>query len=229
MYRIINGTAEAEIEVKKSRFLAAVVRCRDEEEARGFLERIRKQHYDARHHCFALRIGEPQKVLERSSDDGEPQGTAGKPMLEILKGAELYDVCAVVTRYFGGTLLGTGGLMRAYSDALKAALSAADCRELREGVRICVRCDYAAANRIKYLAQQKKLSAEREEYTDRCLLSYLLPKEEAETFAAQIRELSAGKAETKLCGKVLYSGGKKPEIYRVLEAASMGKEEAAGD
>ena len=217
MYRIINGTAEAEIEVKKSRFLAAVCQCRSETEARVFLENIRKQHYDARHHCFAFRIGEPQGILERSSDDGEPQGTAGKPMLEILKGAALCDVCAVVTRYFGGTLLGTGGLLRAYSDALRAALSAADCQELREGIRVRVCCDYAAANRVKYLAQQKGIFSEREDYTDRCMLSYLLPGEEAERFTEQIRELSAGKAETELLEKVLYFGTEKPEVYRVAE------------
>lgn len=220
MYRIINGTAEAEIEVKKSRFLAAVCCCRTEEAARSFLESVRKQHFDAKHHCFALRIGAPKQVLERSSDDGEPQGTAGKPMLEILKGAELYDVCAVVTRYFGGTLLGTGGLLRAYSDALRAALSEADCQELKAGMRVSVCCDYAAANRLKYLAQQKGIFTENETYTDQCTFSYLLPGEEAEAFAEQVREMSAGKAKTEMLGKVLYFGTEKPEVYRVPEDGS---------
>lgn len=216
MYRILKQTAEAEIEVKKSRFLAAVAPCRSEEEAQDFLASVRKLHYDARHHCSAFRIGSPEQVLERSSDDGEPQGTAGKPMLEILKGAGLYDVCAVVTRYFGGTLLGTGGLVRAYSDALKAALSAADCAELCEGQRAVVNCDYPTANRVKYLAQQKHLYSEQEVYTENCALSYLLPLDEAEDFFLQVRELSGGKAETELREKVLYYGTEKPEVYKLI-------------
>ena len=89
-------------EVKKSHFICNLRLVKNENEAKDFIAFIRKKYYDARHHCFAMRIGSPEKVFERSGDDGEPQGTAGKPMLEILKGADLYDVCAVVTRYFGG-------------------------------------------------------------------------------------------------------------------------------
>jgi putative IMPACT (imprinted ancient) family translation regulator len=119
--------AEAEIEVKRSRFLCTIARVDTEDAARAVVERLRKQHWDARHHCFGLRIrqGRLHPEVERSSDDGEPAGTAGAPMLEVLRGREVSDVVAVVTRWFGGTLLGTGGLIRAYGDAVSAALDAA--------------------------------------------------------------------------------------------------------
>ena len=221
MYRIIKGSGEAEIEVKKSRFIAAVKSCRSEEEARAFIESVRKKHYDARHNCFAFRIGDEKTVLERQSDDGEPQGTAGKPMLEILKGAGLYDVCAVVTRYFGGTLLGTGGLVRAYSDALKQALSElseAGCLpELQEGVRVSVNCEYALVNRVKYFAEQMKLFTEAEVYLDTCRLDYLVPEAMSRELAQKVREISAGKAGAEICQRVLYFGEEKPEVYKLLE------------
>ena len=216
-YRIITEQAEAEIEVKKSRFIAALAPCRSEEEARAFLEGIRKKHYDARHNCFAYRIGDPELVTERQSDDGEPQGTAGKPMLEILKGQGLYDVCAVVTRYFGGTLLGTGGLLRAYSDALKAALEKQAAETLKKGVRIRICCDYALANKVKNLASRSALFTEREDYTENCTLYYLIPEEEAPLFLEKVQEMSAGRAETERISEVLYFGTEKPEVYKILE------------
>lgn len=218
MYRIIEGTAEAEIEVKKSRFLAVVANCRSEEEARALIESVKKKHYDARHNCFAFRIGEEKTVFERQSDDGEPQGTAGKPMLEILKGSDLSDVCGVVTRYFGGTLLGTGGLVRAYGDALKAALSAAEqagrIHELQEGRRLLITCGYSLANRIKYLAEQSGFYTEQEIYTEARRLQYLLPEDAAEPFGERIRDMSGGQAEIEVLGSVLYYGSSKPKVYK---------------
>ncbi|MDO4265944.1 MAG: YigZ family protein [Eubacteriales bacterium] len=216
-YRIITKLSEAETEVKKSRFLAALAPCRSEEEARAFLESVKKKHYDARHNCFAFRIGDPEQVFERQSDDGEPQGTAGKPMLEILKGNALYDVCAVVTRYFGGTLLGTGGLLRAYSDALREALNTAPSEELKRGIRLRIACDYAMANRVKSLAARSELFTEREEYAENCTLYYLLPETEEPSFSEKVREMSAGKAETERLSAVLYYGMEKPEVYKILE------------
>ncbi|YAL83862.1 IMPACT family protein [Dermacoccaceae bacterium W4C1] len=114
----------AEVEEKRSRFLAHVVRVSDEPAARAVIAARRSAHPDARHHCSAFRLG-PDPVTERSNDDGEPSGTAGNPMLEVLRGQGLSDVVAVVTRWFGGTLLGTGGLARAYADAVNAALDGA--------------------------------------------------------------------------------------------------------
>ena len=122
-YRTIYRGGEDEIVEKKSRFIATVVPVNTEEEALEFVEKTRKKYWDARHNCFAYIIGE-RGQLQRCSDDGEPNGTAGKPMLDVLLGNELRNVAVVVTRYFGGTLLGTGGLVRAYSGAVKAGLDA---------------------------------------------------------------------------------------------------------
>ncbi|WP_218031188.1 YigZ family protein [Nocardioides psychrotolerans] len=123
-YRTPRRDAEAEIEVRRSRFLCTIVRVEDEAAARAVVDRLRKEHHDARHHCSAFVLG-PDAAVERSNDDGEPSGTAGAPMLEVLRGAALSDVVAVVTRWFGGTLLGAGGLVRAYGDAVRAGLDAA--------------------------------------------------------------------------------------------------------
>lgn len=120
-YLTIARDGAAEIEVKHSRFLATLRRVEDEAAAREVVAGLRKEHWDARHHCSAFVIG-PDAALQRSSDDGEPAGTAGAPMLEVLRGAGVSDVVAVVTRWFGGTLLGAGGLVRAYGDAVRAAL-----------------------------------------------------------------------------------------------------------
>ena len=163
-HNIITVPGSSDVEVKKSHFLCALKTVRSEDEARAFIDEVRKKHYDARHNCFAMRIGSPDKVFERSSDDGEPQGTAGKPMLDILKGAELYDVCAVVTRYFGGTLLGTGGLVRAYSDSLKEGLEASEIAELTEGVELKITAGYALAEKVKRMAAAAGAYTLNEEY-----------------------------------------------------------------
>lgn len=125
--RPLGGTAEAEIVVSRSRFLARAARVEDEQTARAFIAEVRSLDHDARHHCTAFVIG-PDGSLRRSNDDGEPSGTAGRPMLEVLAGREVSDVVVVVTRWFGGILLGTGGLARAYADATAAALDVAGTR-----------------------------------------------------------------------------------------------------
>jgi len=120
-YLTIAGPIRAEIEVKRSRFLCQLQRIGSEDEARAVIAGVRKEHWKARHHCSALILGSDGEV-EHSSDDGEPAGTAGAPMLDVLRGRELSEVLAVVTRWFGGTLLGAGGLARAYSGAVREAL-----------------------------------------------------------------------------------------------------------
>ena len=117
-YKTVLEGGEGEIIEKKSRFIATVRPVEKEEEALSFIEEMRKKYWDATHNCYAYVIGERQEVM-RCSDDGEPGGTAGKPMLDVLLGEELYNTAVVVTRYFGGTLLGTGGLVRAYSKAVQ--------------------------------------------------------------------------------------------------------------
>ena len=147
-YLVIGRDAEAEIEVKRSRFLATVRRVEDEAAARGVVAELRKQHWDARHHCSAFVLG-PDRSVERSSDDGEPAGTAGAPMLEVLRGAGVSDVVAVVTRWFGGTLLGAGGLVRAYGDAVRAALDVAGTRERVLVHEFTVALPHAEAGRVE--------------------------------------------------------------------------------
>ena len=121
-YRTVYQGGKGEIVEKKSRFIAEVFLVHSEEEAMQYLEQVRKKYWDARHHCWAYVIGE-ERVTERCSDDGEPSGTAGKPILEVIRGAGLHNIFVVVTRYFGGTLLGTGGLVRAYTESAREGIS----------------------------------------------------------------------------------------------------------
>lgn len=147
-YLTLARDGEAEIEVKHSRFLCTLQRVEAEEDARALVATLRKQHWDARHHCTAFIIG-PDAALQRSSDDGEPAGTAGAPMLEVLRGAGVSDAVAVVTRWFGGTLLGAGGLVRAYGDAVRAALD--EVGTLRRSLveEVALDLDHADAGRIE--------------------------------------------------------------------------------
>lgn len=147
-YRTIDGDLQAEVEVKRSRFLAHLERVEDEAAARAVVEAARSRHWDARHHCSAFVLGADARV-ERSNDDGEPAGTAGAPMLEVLRGAGVSDVVAVVTRWFGGTLLGTGGLIRAYGDAVRAALADAPLLERRLLQRAQLTLDIGEVGRVE--------------------------------------------------------------------------------
>ena len=147
-YRTVARSAVAETEVKRSRFLCRVERVETEEAARAVVERARKEHWDARHHCSAFVLG-PEGAVRRSSDDGEPAGTAGAPMLEVLRGRAVSDVVAVVTRWFGGTLLGAGGLVRAYGDAVRAGLDAAGVHERVLAALFDVEVSHADAGRLE--------------------------------------------------------------------------------
>ena len=166
-WNIIIEPGTSDVEVKRSHFICALKRVKNEEEAREFINSVRREHFDARHNCFAMRIGRPGNVFERSGDDGEPQGTAGKPMLEILKGRGLYDICAVVTRYFGGTLLGTGGLVRAYSGAAAEGLAHTEIITRIHGAKLKIDTDYTGAGKIQYLLGQRKLTVLDSIYTEK--------------------------------------------------------------
>ena len=147
-YTTIARAVQAEIEAKRSRFLCDLVPVASEDEARAVVERARKEHWDARHHCSAFVLG-PAADIRRSNDDGEPSGTAGTPMLDVLTGADLTDVVVVVTRWFGGTLLGTGGLVRAYSDAVRAALDEARLVHYERQVRLTCQVTLADVGRVE--------------------------------------------------------------------------------
>ena len=177
-----------------------------EEEALDFIEEIRKKYWDARHHCFAYIIGDRGQTA-RCSDDGEPSQTAGKPMMDVLAGAELHDVCAVVTRYFGGTLLGTGGLVRAYSGAVKEGMKNCVILEKRLAVRLNITTDYNGVGKIQYIAAQGGIDTLDTQYTDKAVFTFLVPMAEEGRFTAQIIEGTAGKAVIRREGEVYYGLG----------------------
>ncbi|MBR4314635.1 MAG: YigZ family protein [Lachnospiraceae bacterium] len=150
--KVILENTTAEIVEKKSRFIANIFYVANVEEAEEKLVEIKKKYYDAKHNCFAYVIGINGEQV-KSSDDGEPQGTAGHPMLDILKGNELTNCIAIVTRYFGGTLLGTGGLVRAYSDSLKAAIANAKLAEIKNSYEVSFDVSYDDYGKIEKLIQ----------------------------------------------------------------------------
>lgn len=187
-YLTVARSAEAEIEVKRSRFLCTVERVEDEAAARAVVERLRKQHWDARHHCSAFRI----EGAERSSDDGEPAGTAGAPMLDVLRGREVGDVVAVVTRWFGGTLLGAGGLVRAYGDAVRAGLDAAGTLR-RDLVREhLLDLDHADAGRVESELRSRGVTVLDTTYGARATLRLGAPPHDEDRLAALVAELTGG-------------------------------------
>ena len=149
-YKIVYKNGQGEVIEKKSRFIAHVFPIATEEDALQHIEELKKQYWDARHNCYAYVLGEKQQ-LQRFSDDGEPSGTAGKPILEVLLGEDIHNTLVVVTRYFGGTLLGTGGLVRAYSAATKSGLENAVITERRKGRKIQLKTDYNGLGKIQYV------------------------------------------------------------------------------
>ena len=152
-----------EIVEKKSRFIGYAQPVSSEEEAYAFVESVKKKHYDARHNCHAFAIGK-ENTLYRFSDDGEPQGTAGKPILEVISGNQVTDICIVVTRYFGGTLLGTGGLVRAYTEAAKLALADAGIHQMQRMKLMDITCSYNDSGKVQYLLSTNEISIENTEY-----------------------------------------------------------------
>lgn len=168
-YRTVAQDASAEIEVKRSRFIAYVARADSETDARTHVETIRKRHWDARHNCSAFVLG-PDGATARSSDDGEPAGTAGAPILEVIRGVALSDVVVVVTRYFGGTLLGAGGLVRAYSDATRAGLEAAGVRQRRLLRLWDLTVEHADAGRLENELRARGVTVRDVTYADAAIL-----------------------------------------------------------
>lgn len=192
-FKTVYQGASAEIVEKKSRFIADVFPVTTEEEALYVLEKVKKQYWDARHHCWAYVIGREQ-VQERCSDDGEPSGTAGKPILEVIRGQELHDVLIVVTRYFGGTLLGTGGLVRAYTLAAQEGLALSNIITRIDGVKLQIETDYTGLGKIQYLLGQRGIPVFESEYTEKVQLTVLIPVEEEKKLTSEIIEATNGQA-----------------------------------
>lgn len=192
-YKIVYRGGEGEITEKKSRFIATVCPVNSEEDAVFFIEGIKKKYWDARHNCHAFVIGERNEI-SRCSDDGEPAGTAGKPMLDVLLGAQLHNVCVVVTRYFGGTLLGTGGLVRAYSGAVQEGLKNSLIIEKILNIRMKIYTDYNGIGKIQYILGKSPATTVNSAYTDRVCVEILIDKALSEALMKEITEATSGKA-----------------------------------
>ena len=192
-FKIVYDGGIGEIEEKKSKFIAYVEPVESEEEATAFIEKIKKMNWNATHNCSAAVIGKNNE-FSRCNDDGEPSGTAGKPMLEVLIGEQVHNVAVVVTRYFGGTLLGTGGLVRAYQRAVKEGLAKSKIVEKREGARITVDTDYNGIGKLQYIAASMDIFIINTEYSDFVTMSAMVPKEFINAFVDKVTEATAGKA-----------------------------------
>ena len=184
---------EGEITEKKSRFIATVCPVHSEQEALAFIEKMKKKYWDARHNCYAYILGENQTCM-RSSDDGEPQGTAGHPMLDVLAGEKLYDVAVVVTRYFGGVLLGTGGLVRAYSKAVQEGLKNSILMEKKRGIPVVLETDYTGIGKLQYLTASRQIIVLDTLYEDCVKMKILLDPEQTAAFHGEVMDAISGKA-----------------------------------
>lgn len=193
-YRVVYEGGEGEIVEKKSRFIATVRPIETEEEAVAFVNEMKKKYWDARHNCSALVIGSRQEVT-RCSDDGEPAQTAGRPMLDVLLREGITNVAVVVTRYFGGVLLGTGGLVRAYQSATQAGLAASKIIEKCLGKKLIIHTDYNGLGKLQYLFGQQKTAILDTEYAADVVLTILVPVEQKDFLYKEITEQTNGTAQ----------------------------------
>ncbi|MBR2213973.1 MAG: YigZ family protein [Eubacterium sp.] len=193
-YFITSEKGHGEVVEKKSRFIAHVIPVNSEEEALEIIESLKKEYWDARHNCYAFVCGANNEV-QRFSDDGEPQGTAGKPILEVLLNKNVHNTLILVTRYFGGTLLGTGGLIRAYGQAALEGLKDAKIEEVFEGVAFELSVDYESIGKIKYNMVQFGVGDAEEEYGEEVTLKIQMKKADFEKFKTSVIDATSGKAE----------------------------------
>ena len=193
-YKIIENGGVGEIEEKKSRFIAHVAAVNTEEEALAFIEEKKKQFWDARHNCYAYVLGEQAQTM-RFSDDGEPSGTAGRPILEVLVGSGIRNLVVVVTRYFGGTLLGTGGLVRAYTKAAQAGLAASEVRTMCCGYEMTIVTDYNGIGKVQYLFGARGIPIGEADYGEQVTILVNVPCEDKDAVINEITETTAGKSK----------------------------------
>lgn len=186
-YKTIANRAEAELEDKKSRFIATVMPVKSQEEAEQFINELRKKYWNATHNCYAYQIG-MRNEIQRFSDDGEPQGTAGKPILEVLKGEELKNTAIVVTRYFGGTLLGTGGLVRAYGRSAKEGILQAGIVERVLMRRYLIKVPYTLMGKVQYIFNENGYIIEDTEFTHDVTFYVLVEETSCDQFEKEMIE-----------------------------------------
>lgn len=212
-YKIVYRGGEGEIVEKKSRFIATVRPVESEEEASAFIAEMKKKYWNATHNCSAFVVGEHNEI-QRSNDDGEPSGTAGHPMLDVLLGEGIHNAAVVVTRYFGGTLLGTGGLVRAYSKSVQAGLAGCTVLEKKKGFLVCMETDYSGIGKIQYILGQKGLLVTNSEYTDKVTVETLVPEAELKALKEDITEGTNGRTRYLDEKQVFYAfDGKEPVIF----------------
>ncbi|MFT3874357.1 MAG: YigZ family protein [Nocardioides sp.] len=206
-YLTIARDGQSEIEVKRSRFLATVTRVEEEAAARAVVERLRREHWNARHHCSAFVLG-PSAQVQRSSDDGEPAGTAGAPMLEVLRGREVSDVVAVVTRWFGGVLLGAGGLVRAYGDAVRATLDEVGLQRRRLLTEWVVELGHAEAARAESELRARGVVVVDASYSATVTLRLGVAPDDVDRLHGLVAELSGGRALAVAAGERWVDSGR---------------------
>ncbi|AIQ45494.1 hypothetical protein R70723_05985 [Paenibacillus sp. FSL R7-0273] len=205
-YRTVRSPGSREVVIRKSRFIGHVMPVDNEEEAMQFIEDIKKQHRNATHNCSAYMIGERDEI-QRQSDDGEPSGTAGKPILEVIRNQQVKNVAIVVTRYFGGIMLGAGGLIRAYADGAVLALEAGEVvtRVLRR--EVFVQLDYTWLGKVENELRSKGTKTGETSFTDTVTLLCLPRNDEGDAFVAWITDLTQGQALVTEGRRLYYSEG----------------------
>lgn len=202
-YKIIYEGGIGETEEKKSRFIATVRPIESEDAALAFVAEMRKKYWDASHNCSAFVLGENNEIM-RANDDGEPAQTAGRPMLDVLLGEDVHNVCVVVTRYFGGTLLGTGGLVRAYAAAAKEGLKNSVIVEKSLADRLKVITDYSDLGKIQHIIGEEKISALESDYSDTVSMTLLVPVSETDSLMRKLTEGTSGRCEMIVGDKVYF-------------------------
>ena len=195
---------QGEITERKSRFIATVRPVESEDEAVSFISETKKKYWDARHNCSAFVIGKRQE-LTRCSDDGEPAGTAGRPMLDVLLKENIHNAAVVVTRYFGGVLLGTGGLVRAYQQATKEGLAASEIIEKKDGAVLFIRTDYTGIGRLQYLFAQEKITVMDTAYEADVLVKAVIPENDKKRIEKTIIEQTNGTAKLEWGDEVTFA------------------------
>mgnify|MGYP002622835945 CR=1 FL=1 len=205
-YYVIKSPGEGEYVDRKSRFIGHAMPVHGEEEALVLIDQVRRKYWDARHNCYGYVVGERGETT-RFSDDGEPGGTAGRPILDVLTGSCLRDVLVVVTRYFGGTLLGTGGLVRAYTQATHEALDNADLRHLVRASRLRLITDYNNAGRLKHYFETGGIRMDDVIYTDKVENLITIPEEEVDAVMHRITDMTGGSAEVTIVGNGFFEIG----------------------
>ena len=203
-YKTVYKGGVGEIEEKKSRFIASIEPVTSEEEAVAFFNKKKKEYWDARHNCTAFTIGEKHENT-RCNDDGEPSGTAGRPMLDVLLREDIHNVAVVVTRYFGGTLLGTGGLVRAYQKSVQEGLKNSVIIARHKGCKLAITTDYIGLGKIQYILASKDITTLDTEYTEGVCIHTMVPSDQLAALQNDITQGTSGQAKMELGDEVEYA------------------------